>query len=81
MPHLLLESINKEIQWLETKGYIRPSTSHWDSSMVTVQKPDGTARLCVDFKAINACPNLHAQGGGGPRECGKKLCDFQTRSN
>ena len=22
--------------------------------MVTIRKPDGTARLCIDFKAINA---------------------------
>ena len=35
------------------KGYIRASESPWTSPMVTVRKPDGTAHLCVDFKAIN----------------------------
>ena len=54
MPASLKESIDTEIQWLLSKHYIRPSTSPWSSPMVTVHKPDGTARLCVDFKQINA---------------------------
>ena len=49
-----MESVNKELEWLKSKGYIRPSESPWTSPMVTVRKPDGTARLCVNFKAINA---------------------------
>ena len=52
-PQSLIESVNKELDWLKSKGYIRPSESPWTSPMVTVHKPDGTARLCVDFKAIN----------------------------
>ena len=53
-PHALRDSVNKELEWLREKGYIRESTSGWSSPMVTVRKPDGTARLCIDFKAINA---------------------------
>ena len=53
-PQSLMESVNKELEWLKSKGYIRPSESPWSSPMVTVHKPDGTARLCVDFKAIYA---------------------------
>ena len=53
-PTSLVESIGKEIQWLLDKECIRPSKSPWASPMVTVRKPDGTARLCVDFKSINA---------------------------
>ena len=53
-PTSLVESIDKEIQWLLDKEYIRLSKSLWASPMVTVRKPDGTARLCVDFKSINA---------------------------
>ena len=52
-PQSLKDSIDKELEWLKMKGYIRASESPWTSPMVTVRKPDGTARLCVDFKAIN----------------------------
>ena len=53
-PQSLVESVNQELKWLLNKGYIRPSESPWASPMVTVKKSDGTARICVDFKAINA---------------------------
>ena len=52
-PVSLKSSIDIEIDWLLSKNYIRPSTSPWSSPMVTVRKPDGSARLCVDFKCIN----------------------------
>ena len=45
--------MDKELDWLLEQGYIHPSDSPWASPMVTVRKPDGTARLCVDFKRIN----------------------------
>ena len=53
-PLSLRESVDKEIDWLLEKGYIRASESHWASPMVTVKKPDGFARICIDFKMINA---------------------------
>ena len=53
-PAALQQSIDKEIDWLLEKGFISPSSSPWSSPMVTVRKPDGTARLCVDFKRINS---------------------------
>ena len=53
-PQALVKSVDKELEWLKEQGYIRESSSSWASPMVTVRKPDGTARLCIDFKAINA---------------------------
>jgi len=48
------QSIDRELDWLLEKGFIRPSSSPWASPNVAVKKPDGSARLCVDFKKVNA---------------------------
>ena len=53
-PVALKESVNKELDWLLKKGYIVPSSSPWSSPMVTVRKPDGSARICVDFRRVNS---------------------------
>ena len=53
-PPGLIASVNKELQWLLDKGYIRESTSSWASPMVTVKTPDGSAHICIDFNALNA---------------------------
>ena len=52
-PLALRESVDNEVDWLLEKNYIRRSESPLASPMVTVRKPDGSARLCVDFKLIN----------------------------
>ena len=52
-PISLKQHIDKELDWLLEQGYIRPSTSQWASPMVAVRKPDGTARLCVDYCKLN----------------------------
>jgi hypothetical protein len=36
-----------------SKGLIRPSASPWGSSVLFVDKRDGTIRLCVDYRKIN----------------------------
>ena len=53
-PLSLRDSVDKEIDWLLAQEYIRESESQWASPMVTVKKSDGSARICVDFKRINA---------------------------
>ena len=52
-PLSLRDSADREMDWLIDQGYIRPLDSPWASPMVTVKKPDKTARLCVDHKRIN----------------------------
>ena len=42
-----------EIEALETRGLIRRSTSPWAAPIVLIPKPDGSTRLCVDYRALN----------------------------
>ena len=53
-PLSLRDSVDRELDWLISQGYIRESSSQWASPMVTVKKPDGSARICVDLKRINS---------------------------
>ena len=43
-----------EIDKLLAAGIIRPSNSEWASPVVGVIKPDGTARITVNYKKLNA---------------------------
>ena len=54
MPLSLRDSVNRELELLLERGYIRESESQWVSPMVTVKKPNGSARICVHFKRINS---------------------------
>ena len=54
MPIAFKAHINKEIDGLLEHGYIWPSSSPWASPMVAVKRPDGTARLCVDYRKLNS---------------------------
>jgi len=51
VPYALRESVEKELEELESTGIItKVNTSDWGSPLVVIPKPDGKVRLCVDYK-------------------------------
>ena len=60
IPQKLEEEVNKEIEKMLEMGIIRPSTSPWAAPVVIVPKPDGTIRLCVDYRKINRVTKMDA---------------------
>ena len=54
--------IQAEISKLLDRGIICPSKSPWAAQVLCVRKKDGTMRLCVDWRRLNA--RLIVDGGG-----------------
>ena len=47
------EQIKSEIDSLLKKDFIEPARSPWASRLVLVTKPDGSTRVCVDYRGVN----------------------------
>ena len=41
------------------KGFIRPSTSPWDASILFAKKKEKTLRLCIDYRQLNTIKNRY----------------------
>jgi hypothetical protein len=54
MPPKELAELKNQLQELLDKGYIRPSSSPWGCPGLFVKKKDGSLRLCVDYRPLNA---------------------------
>lgn len=48
------EFIRDQIKDLKTKGLIRDSNSPWSFPVTLAMKKDGTKRLCIDYRRLNA---------------------------
>src|SRR5438132_11452049 len=49
-----LKELKIQLQELLDKGFIHPSSSTWGCEALFVDKKDGTKRLCVDYRRLNA---------------------------
>jgi hypothetical protein len=54
MPPKELAELKNQLQELLDKGYIRSSSSPWGCPALFVKKEDGSLRLCVDYRPLNA---------------------------
>ena len=53
-PFRAKDAIEKEIETMLEQDIIRPSSSPYCSPITVVAKPDGSIRLCIDFKKLNS---------------------------
>lgn len=54
MSPLKLDTLRKQLKDMVDKNMIRPSNYPWSSPVLFVRKKDGTLRMCVDYRALNA---------------------------
>ncbi|KAL4367585.1 hypothetical protein GQ457_05G021690 [Hibiscus cannabinus] len=48
-----LKELKKQLEELQSKGFIRPNTSPWGAPVLFVKKNDGSMRLCIDYRQLN----------------------------
>ena len=53
LPHAMKEILDKELDTMLNMGIIEPSTASYASPIVMVKKPDGSTRVCVDYRNLN----------------------------
>jgi len=53
-PIAQLETIDQHVDELIKNDFVEPAASPWASNALLVKKKDGSYRLCVDYRAINA---------------------------
>ena len=53
-PRAHLDEIDRQVDELQQSDFIEPAAGPWASNVVLVRKKDGSYRLCVDYRQLNA---------------------------
>jgi len=53
LPHAMKAVLDKELDTMLSMDIIEPSTAAYASPVVMVKKPDGSTRVCVDYRKLN----------------------------
>ena len=53
MTPIELQELKVQIQDLLDRGFIRPNTSPWGTSVLFAKKKDKTLRLCIYYRQLN----------------------------
>ena len=53
LPYAMHEAVDKEIDAMIALRIIEPSTAPYASPIVCVNKPDGSVRICIDYRKLN----------------------------
>ncbi|GKE69456.1 hypothetical protein Tco_1527528 [Tanacetum coccineum] len=48
-----MKKLAEQLQELSDKGFIRPRSSPWGSSVLFVKKKDGSFCMCIDYRELN----------------------------
>ncbi|GKF44067.1 hypothetical protein Tco_0130619 [Tanacetum coccineum] len=48
-----MQELSDQLQELEDKGFIRPSTSPWGAPVLFIKKKDESFRMCIDYRELN----------------------------
>ena len=54
LPHAYRDTVRQELKEMKDQGIIEPTASDWAAPIVVIRKKDGSIRLCVDYRKLNA---------------------------
>ena len=61
LPPFKRDEVDRQLSELLTQGRIEPSNSPWSSPIVLAKNHDGSYRLCIDYRKLNAVTVKDAQ--------------------
>ncbi|GJV68350.1 putative reverse transcriptase domain-containing protein [Tanacetum coccineum] len=48
-----MKELSEKLKELSEKGFIRPSSSPWEATVLFFKKKDGSFRMCIDYRELN----------------------------